>query len=59
MHHDYDVFQKLEEEIAYFSQEGNVIVGGDFNAKTGTEKDFVLDHTDKHSQIISKYLFAN
>ena len=49
---DFDVLQTLEEEIANFSREGNVLVGGDFNAKTGTGNDFVLDHTDEHSPIM-------
>ena len=30
----------------------NIIIGGDFNAKSGTEKDFVVDHTDNHSSIM-------
>ena len=30
---------------------GDVILAGDFNAKTGTEKDYVTDHMDDHSPV--------
>ena len=44
---DYDIFEKLEEEIIrYQINKGNVILGGDFNVKTKTESDCVGDQTD-------------
>ena len=49
---DYDVLQRLEDDISKFKLEGNVIIGGDFNAKTGRELDFVLDQNDAHSPIV-------
>ena len=49
---DFDVLQNLEVDIGRFKQEGNVLVGGDFNAKTSTALDFVLDQDDKHSPIM-------
>ena len=56
---EYDLMQKMEEEITIYSGLGNVMIAGDFNAKTGTECDFVLDHQDKHSpvNIIDTYDF--
>ena len=48
---DYDIFEKLEEEIIKYRVNGNVIVGGDLNAKTNTESDFVSDHLDDHSPV--------
>ena len=32
---DYDIIQNLEEDIARFRLDGNVIIGGDFNARDG------------------------
>ena len=44
--------QNLEEDVARYHLDGNVIIGGDFNAKTGTKFDFVDDNVDKHSPIM-------
>ena len=49
---DYDMIQKLEEDVGRFRQVGNVIIGGDFNAKTNTKSDFVIDKMDEHSPIM-------
>ena len=48
---DYEVFEKLEEEIIKYRVDGNVIVGGDLNAKTNIESDFVSDQLDDHSPV--------
>ena len=48
---DYDIFQNLEVEIVKYRGTGNVIIGGDFNAKTATESDCVVDQTDDHSPV--------
>ena len=40
---DYCPFDKLEEDMTSFSNLGIVIIGGDFNARTGTKPDFI-DH---------------
>ena len=48
---EYDVMQEMEEEINLYSIQGNVMIAGDFNAKTGTENDYVLDHLDNHSPV--------
>ena len=49
---DYEVLRKLENDISCFKPKGSVIVGGDFNAKTGSDFDFVLDQNDDHSPIM-------
>ena len=53
--------QNLEEDVARYHLDGNVIIGGDFNAKTGTKFDFVDDNLDKHSPImgIETYITDN
>ena len=55
---DYDIFEKLELEISTHSAIGNVIIAGDFNAKTGTECDYVSDIEDQHSPINYNPLYA-
>ena len=49
---DFNVLKRLENDIYRYKLEGNVIVGGDFNAKTERELDFVLDQNDHHSPIV-------
>ena len=46
------MIQKLDEDVGCFRQVGNVIIGGDFNAKTSTKSDFVVDNMDEHSPIV-------
>jgi hypothetical protein len=48
---EYDIFQKIEEEICHYSGLGNVMIAGDFNGKTNTNNDFVLDYQDNHSPV--------
>ena len=48
---DYDIFEKLELEISTHSNLGNIIIAGDFNAKTGSDCDYVSDINDQHSPI--------
>ena len=48
---DYDLLQEVEGEMSRFSATGNVILAGDFNAKTNIENDFVSDIQDNHSPI--------
>ena len=46
---DCDIFEKLELEISTHSNLGNIILAGDFNAKTGSDCDYVSDINDQHS----------
>ena len=46
-----DLFDNISEEISKYECEGNVLFAGDFNAKTSTESDSVIDLNDKHSPI--------
>ena len=48
---EYDIFQKIEDEKSKFPNEGNIILAGDFNAKTNVENDFVIDFEDDHSPV--------
>ena len=42
-HHDSDPYETLEQDIAKFQQDGEIILIGDFNARTGTKPDYVSD----------------
>ena len=48
---EFDIFEKIEEDIYKFSQIGNIIIAGDINAKAATESDFVSDNLDEHSPV--------
>ena len=44
-------FDDIGDEISKYQAEGNILIAGDFNAKTSTESDYVSDINDKHSPI--------
>ena len=48
---DYDIIDELEKDISTYKSQGNIIIAGDLNAKTGTERDYVEDKNDDHSPI--------
>lgn len=41
-----DFFDKLESDLAFFSQKGKVLLTGDFNARTGEELDYIANDND-------------
>ena len=43
-----NTFTILEDEINYYQTQGNVLICGDLNARTGTEPDLINTHGDKH-----------
>ena len=54
---DYDIFQELESDISFYRSKGNVILAGDFNAKTNQDCDYVLDLQDEHSPINENVMY--
>ena len=44
-------FQKIEEDIFLYSKDGNILLAGDFNAKTDAANDYVSDIQDDHSLV--------
>ena len=46
-----DPLDELEQECSHYKTMGNVIIAGDLNARTNSEKDFVLDEDDNFSPI--------
>ena len=57
----YEIFQELEKDCAKYSREGKLMISGDLNARTGIEKDYVMDYGDVFSPIdyIDGYTFDN
>ena len=51
-----NVFDLLHEDISSFSKQGKVIVMGDFNARTGTEPDYIVDDDDQYCDLYDDYV---
>jgi hypothetical protein len=43
-----DYFDVLEKEITDFSRQGQIILGGDLIARTGSLPDFIAEDNDDH-----------
>ena len=52
---DKEIFDELENDINQFSSKANIIVLGDFNARTGKLHDFLSDEGSKHIQDTSEH----
>jgi hypothetical protein len=48
-------FDVLEKEIIDFSRQGQIILGGDLNAKTGSLPDFITENNDDHLPLFDDY----
>lgn len=51
-----DIFALIEKDIAKYSKQGNCILMGDFNARTCTQPDFVVNDTCKYLNTHSNYV---
>ena len=49
---DLDYFDVLEKEITDFSRQGQIILGGDLDARTGSLPDFITEDNDDHIPLI-------
>ena len=47
---NYDIFQKIEEDISRYTEQGNIILAGDMNAKTGVMRDIDLHPIDSQGK---------
>ena len=47
-YHNESSFSILEDEISRYQSQGNVLICGDLNARTGTEPDLIHTKGDKH-----------
>lgn len=51
-----DLFEKLESDIAWFSQKGKILLTGDFNARTGAELDYIEDDDNAYLPMPNDYV---
>lgn len=54
-----DIFELLEKDIASFSINGQCIICGDFNARTGSEADYVVGDISKYVDILENSDFVS
>lgn len=52
---DYDPYHELENEIINYTVQGDIMLVGDFNARTGTELDFITNDSATHIPIHYNY----
>ena len=53
---EYDLFDILEKEIIKYQKHGKILLGGDFNARVGTEYDFISQDSDSHLPLFDTYI---
>ena len=47
----YDIFFEVEKDCQNFKSFGDIIITGDFNARTKTDDDYIIDEEDRFSPI--------
>ena len=52
-----DIFELIENDIAKFSSDGHILLFGDFNAKTNTDPDYIIDNSPDNSLLDTGPLF--
>ena len=58
--HTLNIWDKLESDIESLSHKGNIVICGDFNARTGTLTDFIqIDSQQKPYDLPHDYLYDN
>ena len=51
-----DILENIQNDISNFSKSGKIILAGDFNARTGTELDFILNDADIDNAVDIEYI---
>ena len=54
---DYDPFEIIESEVEKYTGQGQIILMGDFNARTSTTQDFILDDGIQHDTLPQDFMF--
>jgi len=54
---EYDPFDSIEQEIGKHAEQGNVILMGDFIARTGTFQDYVSDNGRRYIPVPDSVVF--
>ena len=47
----YDIFSEVEKDCQKFKSFGDIIITGDFNARTKTDDDYIIDEEDRFSPV--------
>ena len=56
---DHDVLECLDNEVSEFSQKGDVILCGDFNARVANENDFIVNDSNSFVPLHNNYSIDN
>jgi exonuclease III len=51
-----DIFTLIESDISKLSSSGNILIMGDFNARTSLEPDFIINDTSKYLNMPTSYV---
>jgi hypothetical protein len=54
---DHEILRHIEKEIEHFQKRGNVLLCGDFNARVGSENDFLYQDSNNFLPLIKSYNF--
>lgn len=52
---DADIFSLIEKDISKRSKDGDIILAGDFNARTGDEPDLIRGDSSNHTPLFNSY----
>ena len=53
---DYDLFDILEKDINKYQKCGKILLSGDFNARIGSEYDYISEDSDNHLPLYDTYI---
>lgn len=56
---NYDILETIEKDVLNFKTKGEILICGDFNARTGSELDFIDNDTTKHLPLFDSYKIDN
>ena len=52
---DQDILDCIEKDLAHYKERGNILLCGDFNARTSTDLDFITNDDNKYTPIFDDY----
>ena len=55
----YDIFELIEKDLLYYKGKGDVLMCGDFNARTATELDVIINDSSKYIPLFNSYKIDN
>lgn len=58
-HLPYDILELIEKDLLYYKEKGDVLICGDFNARTADKLDVITDDTSKYLPLFDSYSVDN